>query len=63
MRHTYKQGLLPRPNDSTTLRCGQQMTHISRKRFERASRLFGGGLLHSMSILTEKFQALMAGKP
>jgi hypothetical protein len=43
-------------------RCGQQMTGISRKRLSE-QRLFGGGLLHSMSILTEKFQALMAGKP
>jgi hypothetical protein len=43
-------------------RCGQQMTGISRKRLSE-QRLFGGDLLHSMSILTEKFQALMAGKP
>jgi hypothetical protein len=42
-------------------RCGQQITGISRKRLSE-QRLFGGGLIHSMSILTEKFQALMAGK-
>jgi hypothetical protein len=43
-------------------RCGQHMTGISRKRLSE-QRLFGGGVLQSMTILTEKFRALMAAKP
>jgi hypothetical protein len=43
-------------------RCGQHMTGISRKSLS-GQRLFGGGHLQSMTILTEKFQALMVAKP
>jgi len=56
------EGSLPAMIEMERARCGQHMTGISRKRFSK-QRLFGGGLLHSMTILIEKFRALMVARP